>query len=689
MPESQGQQPDLSQDHWPEIPRSLMHTSRVEFGDADARLPLQVNRGELPHDLDGHLFIVGPVGFGDAPYGNGTPLFNGDGMIYRLDFDQPGTVWLKSKLVKTPCFYADSATQSRSEYQSLRFKNLGFGRFSLLLGLRNEANTAFVPFKTKQDQHQRLLITYDAGRPFEIDPQSLDVITPVGANAEWLIETPIKFPFSPVLSTAHPGFDYHTQELFTVNYRRSVNNLLTSIPFINALEALPQAIDQILGRLANWLNQQPWLETIRRPLHSLVRNPNPEASGNFVHLVRWDGQGGLERWHLVLPNGSAVVIEQTMHQIGVTRDYIVLADTAFKFGLEQILNNPFPDSPGVERLLRTLLARPQNPETALYIVRRRDLLGGQQREAAVTVVAQKVTIPLELVHFLVDYENPQGRITLHAAHNCASDVSEWLHKFDVSAYRSHPSTPSYLQGMVGSEMDINRLGRYILEGESGKVLESKVIYDQDLTWGVGLYTYRDTNTDNLPPAQIDQIYWQTLGFWPDLLTDFIFHRYEDYRYRAISLTDLLDDLDPVQHRPPSLFRVDTQRMAIADFYEFPLRSKDVETWDSHITSSPQFVPRRHGTDSPTDGYIVCPVISEASKEIWIFDAANLAQGPVCCLGHEHLNFGYTLHTTWLPRIAPRTASYQIPIAEDYGAIVARQSAKIQQLFHQEIYPHFK
>ena len=69
------------------------------------------------------------------------------------------------------------------------FKSLGFGRFSPILGLRNEANTAFLPFRTRTGG-QRLLITYDAGRPYELDPESLQLVTPVGNNAQWRAETP-------------------------------------------------------------------------------------------------------------------------------------------------------------------------------------------------------------------------------------------------------------------------------------------------------------------------------------------------------------------------------------------------------------------------------------------------------------------------------------------------------------------
>jgi hypothetical protein len=54
-----------------------------------------------------------------------------------------------------------------------------------------------------------------------------------------------------------------------------------------------------------------------------------------------------------------------------------------------------------------------------------------------------------------------------------------------------------------------------------------------------------------------------------------------------------------------------------------------------------------------------------------------------------LRFGFTLHTAWLPKIAKRTATYNIPVEEDYKDLVAQQPAEIQELFEKEIYPHFK
>ncbi len=114
------------------FPRAILSVSRQECD----RLPLTVKRGlsddpgQLPDDLQGRLFVISPVGDLDSdtigetpvvlPSANGwTPLFNGDGMVYRLDFDSPGAS-LSSKIVKTPCYYADRATGEQEGYREKR-----------------------------------------------------------------------------------------------------------------------------------------------------------------------------------------------------------------------------------------------------------------------------------------------------------------------------------------------------------------------------------------------------------------------------------------------------------------------------------------------------------------------------------------------------------------------------------------
>jgi hypothetical protein len=163
---------------------------------------------------------------------------------------------LKTRIAKPPDYYADKATRPGTKYAKYRFRNHGISRFSTALGLRNELNTAFLAMKFREDSNERLLVTYDAGRPYEIDTETLEVVTPVGANKEWRAETSLNLPFSPILSTAHPSFDAHKNEMFTVNYGRSLGNFLETMPFLNEIDEIPQEIDKIIGGVAGFIEEQ-------------------------------------------------------------------------------------------------------------------------------------------------------------------------------------------------------------------------------------------------------------------------------------------------------------------------------------------------------------------------------------------------------------------------------------------------
>ncbi|NMF63718.1 carotenoid oxygenase family protein [Brasilonema octagenarum] len=318
--------------------------------------------------------------------------------------------------------------------------------------------------------------------------------------------------------------------------------------------------------------------------------------------------------------------------------------------------------------MREVLNEPVSSNISFYA----DLKNGQRPQVSqqeVKVVAQKIVLPEATIH-VSEYENPDNKITLHVTHNSA-DVAEWVRQSDNFASNPETSVPSNLVGMLTSVTDVSRNSRYIIDGESGEIVESNVLSHSRYTWGVGLYTYCDRLSTGLPSGQLENIYWQSSGFWQELFTKFIFDLYKDNEKRIVSPKKLLQ-ANNRQNKPSCLFRLNTIDMKIAYAYEFPVTYEDGKS-NNHMILSPQFVPRVHGAGSSTDGYIVCTVASENSDEIWIFDAKNLAQGSVCKLDHPELNFSYTIHTTWLPKIAPRTATYNCPVREDYQEQVTRPS----------------
>jgi carotenoid cleavage dioxygenase-like enzyme len=472
---------------------------------------------------------------------------------------------------------------------------------SSTLGVRNEANTAFVRMQ------DRLLITFDAGRPHEIDPTTLEVVTPVGAFSEWKRSVPELFLPGPLplnMSGAHPFFDENTGELFSVNFGMA-----------------------ILGTAA------------------------------FTDIVRWDGKGVLERWSVVLAGGAPAEIKQSMHQIGVTQDYLILMDCAFAMSTLQLI---IPTAPSVAPMA----------DSVVYIVKRSDLKAG-----GATVTAKKLVIPREGAHFTCDYENPSGRITLHFGHNDGADPAEWLRSDDVRSDNG-ATVRSDLLGMLVTTTDVNALGRYTIDGEAGTLLDTTLVYDMDSTWLPAIYTHRGSMT----PGRFEDIYWVTLGYTAELLTKRVYDLYVNYPYRKVPLASL-----PPLPKQGTLFRLDAVTMKIADAYQVPA---------GRILLSPQFVPR-DGKTGTREGYLVCSMISDdlswqgsSGDEFWIFDAANLAQGPLCRLTHPDLDLGFTLHTTWMDAIAKRTATYRIPVRDDFAAGLATQTQEIKTLFENEVFPHF-
>ena len=281
------------------FPQAVFSCSREEYyGQDQEHLPLELtvkdpqgNLTTLPDDLTGHLFIIAPVGTVDSPpvdanYSKNvvlpgadgwTPLFNGDGMIYRIDFHQtpslnspndteanspmqsvPGKAWLTTRMVKPPAYYADELTHpENSDYRYFNFWNLGLARFSFPLGIGNQLNTALVPVQFPKEPHPRLLATNDASRPFEIDPYTLKTLAPIGLNRDWTSLADV-FPFRPLITTAHPCFDPNSGEMYIINVNKSLRNFFNfsfswedelSNPFLRLVDR----VFEVSLRIFQWL----------------------------------------------------------------------------------------------------------------------------------------------------------------------------------------------------------------------------------------------------------------------------------------------------------------------------------------------------------------------------------------------------------------------------------------------------
>lgn len=180
------------------IPRSIL--ARVE---PEAR-DLEVVQGTWPEGLSGEVFVSAP-----HPLTLGPPhSFFGRGMVYRLSL-QPGTFGAAPGTFAWRHALVDSPSARLQDKRPDVFRTTMVGVHSPF-GFTNAANTAPMPFG------DRLLCTWDVGRPVEVDPVSLRFLGEVGHRAEWV--EMIEHPVLPMItSTAHPVVDPDRNCLWTVN----------------------------------------------------------------------------------------------------------------------------------------------------------------------------------------------------------------------------------------------------------------------------------------------------------------------------------------------------------------------------------------------------------------------------------------------------------------------------------------
>jgi len=240
--------------------------SLTTIGSAELDVPLTLLAGRLPADLQGHHFLQTSL-----PFDDDSSLLNGVAMLFRLDLSPDG-VALRSRILRTDDWYVDQAAAGTA----WAFRNYGITRFGGL-GVRNYANTGLLPMG------DRLLATYDAGRPWIVDPVTLEAVTPVGLQREWRASVLASQLFPAVFTSAHPVYD---------------------------------------------------------PTDGLMYCPNYGASSfgftPFVELAIWDGAGDVRRVQILAPDGSPLGVRNGMHQIAVTRAHVVLNDTSFVSSLDPL-----------------------------------------------------------------------------------------------------------------------------------------------------------------------------------------------------------------------------------------------------------------------------------------------------------------------------------------------------------------
>lgn len=229
-------------------------TTNLFWGQGEKDHRLTVVEGHWPDDVGGAVYIVGP-----DKRRPGGHWFAEHGLLEKIHLrpDAEGRIRVEHRRVAT------RIERLRRRWPSL-FRRVAFMEVSPF-GVSNLANTNVAGIDG------RLFVGYDAGRPVEVDPETLATLTPVGANDEWLQGAPgLVEPLCAV--AAHPAPDLDEQALWFVNY-------------------------------------------------SLVSAPGtvPET-----HVARWDLDGPVRRWRV-----EGMSPFDSIHDIKATAHHLVFSDLPF------------------------------------------------------------------------------------------------------------------------------------------------------------------------------------------------------------------------------------------------------------------------------------------------------------------------------------------------------------------------
>jgi hypothetical protein len=541
----------------------------------DSEMDLHCLEGEIPADLEGSLFICQCLGSPEA-------YMVGDTNIIRVDF-AGNAPRLTNRFMQTPAAVARQKLKNTRH----RFDFFGFMYLSPGLGMSSYTEGLYLL------PDGRLGVTSDADRPWVIERESLQAVTPVGRRDEWL--PMLSDNAGEVMGSLFAGYnnshvlytDHEKGEVFLVNYR--------------------------------------------------LKQPSGEHP---VNLIRWDGYNNFKKWIVVDSNGIEIEIKQSIHELVFTRDYILLADTAFVAGTEMF--TPWKN------------AKLPHTKTVIHIIDRRNLIPGKK-----TVISKQIVVDNPCIHLIPEYENPNNQITVYMLHTPATNTAEILRNYDRDLHGN--LFPKHLIGYgTLPVLDLSSIGKHVMDVPRSEVIKSEYISELPYCWGPYLYTYMGRQIE---PYHGQDLFIMFKGFSRDILPKRIFNAYKDVETRQVPLEELVGG-EGIHHNN-SICRITTEKFAIADAYVFPDR---VLLYTIATLGS----KNQEGT-----GYVIAAVVTDrtageesSGHEYWLFNASDLAKGPICKLGHESLNNSTLFHALYIPKIVAknldeRKVSYRVPIREDY------------------------
>ncbi|HEU4537712.1 MAG TPA: carotenoid oxygenase family protein, partial [Polyangiaceae bacterium] len=392
------------------VEKALLHIYHGDVG--DRRVAYTVKQGTLPEGLSGRTYttvfsyesvMAGP-GLAAAPN-----MLTAPGRMLTIDFssgEPGGVVPVATTTIQNEAWHLRALAPNA-------FVRSDFAEFSWF-GISNLSNTCAIPaFAASADgqpkEGVRLLISYDAGRPIEVNPQTLEYVTPVGRATNY--HAAVGSLFGPmIMTTGHPVYD--------PDFDRGRPRLVYT---------------NLVPRVTSFF-------TFNTPVSA------------DLYLLTWDGgREGPTPPLRVCENGKPVVLAQaSAHQICLTANYVVVMQATLVLDTASLLK---PLSP----LLRQQIARAfggrvprhidsfddkmssylkaavQPSHTDLFFIAKSELRKALGSGSG-SVEAKRVRLDWEATHAVADYDDRGGVVTLYCQHNVGADPADQIEPGDELLY---------------------------------------------------------------------------------------------------------------------------------------------------------------------------------------------------------------------------------------------------------------
>lgn len=623
-----------SPDELAAVTRGLRHIYHGDTVDRVCRYAVQ--EGALPPDLTGRVLftvLAYEAVFNDGTLASNPHMLSAPGRLLSIDLDPAldGTLRLQTNFLQVQSWHIRQLAPRavvRTDFAEVSW-----------LGIMNLANTMPLPVFPQPHPDgrtgRRMLMTYDAGRPSEIDPRSLAHVTPVGNISQYM--PAVKSSFSPmIMTTGHPVYDPEPS---------------TDCPQGRLVYAhlVPRALDLV--------------------------DPSQRCIRADLYVMSWDGTSRPSRPLRVCVDGEPVLLDQaSAHQICLTRDHVVIFNATLVLNgsalaepllalLHESVREAGPTAirPVLDRVWRSVSqwmhAPVPSPRCPVFVIAKRELeealRAGRDR-----VDSRRFILPSELTHAVADHDDAEGRITIFAQHNIGADPADQVEEGD-RLVDGRVAQREFL-GLFTGSTDLNQVRKHVLDVRTGGVTTTAFPDPEDpATFRFGLNLLPPVAPVAFEPAsapgrvgdltraieRLETTYWISGGWIPDTASERAFDNFRganhprlvpEAEYRA----RVADPSNTVQ-----LFALDHD-LRLDSSYAFP------HGW---FMGTPVWIPKP-GARSTREGWLVGPVWGpdEAHAEIWVFDTAvPLSTGPACKLGpapgEQGVRPGFPLHGSWLDR----------------------------------------